>query len=258
MNDIEKLREQYFNSLMLLTNKEDIMASLPDVEFQSFFPLIEGLIIRLNEEIESAKQLLLEASDEDKDELLNELEILNLKLGYCKERKEEALKKEKRELEGSKPNKSKVIIFATNSSDRVYLENDFKTISEEYYASVLNCLTSLETGIIEDNELKGKQLCSTNNKLCGIHEVKEFKVRVYYLILDSDLAYVFMARMKKDDFSKKDREAPALRKKTVNDEFEKLQELIIDPNKKQELIQKHLEIKERIVEFLNTQKRGNK
>ena len=45
---------------------------------------------------------------------------------------------------------------------------------------------------------------------------------------------------------------------SADDEFEKLQELIIDPNKKQELIQKHLEIKERIVEFLNTQKRGNK
>ena len=259
MDDIKELRERYFNSLVLLTKKEDIMASLPQIEFQSFFSIVDGLMECLNDEIESVNQLLVEATnDEDKEELISELELLNLKLTTCKERKEEALKQEKNELEASKPNKEKIIIFATSNSERVYFENDLKSISEEYYGTVLECLNNLESGIIEDNEVKGRQLSTTNNKLCDIHEVKAFKVRVYYRILDSDLAYVFIARMKKDDFSKKDREAPALRNKNVNKEFDYLQKLIMDPDKKQQLIEKHLEIREEIIEFLNLQKRGNK
>lgn len=76
--------------------------------------------------------------------------------------------------------------------------------------------------------------------------------------MDNDLFYVIMARMKKDDFSRRDREEPVERIKNTSKEFKLLQKEILDENRKRELIEENLVVLERIREYVSENKRGNK
>lgn len=258
--DINILRNRYYSALLLVSCKEDILNSLPQPEFQSFFPIIDGLIEKIESEINEI-QLLINDETLDKEDRLSlkkDLELLCFKKEVCESRKQEALNSVYVEQNALELGVKKNIIFATSKSGNVFIENDLKDISEEYLGSIVDCLERLLERIEEENVVKGHKMGSNHSKLSGIHEIKEFKVRVYYKILDNDLFYVIMARMKKDDFSRRDREEPVERIKNTSKEFKLLQKEILDENRKRELIEENLVVLERIREYVSENKRGNK
>lgn len=129
------------------------------------------------------------------------------------------------------------------------MERDLKDLPQEYYECVFDSLEQLRGGYEENNAENGKALKS-NRKLSGLHEIKPFKVRVVYRNLSPDVVYVLMAKMKKSNNSKKDREDLINRKDQTDGEFENLSKMIEDEEVLQELIDDNAVIYDRITKVI--------
>ena len=118
-------------------------------------------------------------------------------------------------------------------------------------------MESLKNGFTESNEVKGKSL-KNNARLKGLHEIKQFKIRIGYKNLTPNLTFIILAKTKKSDNSSLDRNDLINRNSKVTVEFQQLNELIKDENKQAELIIKNQEIENKLMEYLNKNKRGRK
>ena len=57
LNDgLNNLRNNYFNAILELNDETDIINSLPEPEYENFFPIVNGLIERLNEKIKDLEE----------------------------------------------------------------------------------------------------------------------------------------------------------------------------------------------------------
>lgn len=252
---ISQLHDQYYEAIKQLQDKDDIINSLPNTDYNSFFDIIDVLIEKL--EIDKKETIQLIASEtnyELREYYQQELDLLEFKLECCSNRLEEAKSLQMTENFATMTNK-KNIIFATTTSGNIYLEKDLKNIPEEYLDSILDAINQLKDGIVENNEEKGKKLRS-NQKLSGLHEIKLFKVRIIYRNLSPDLVFLIGTKMKKSDNDKKDREEIIDRKDKTNSEFKELIEKIKDPKNKQMLIDQNRIILNNICNKINTNKRG--
>lgn len=250
---IEQLRDEYYSAISSLNNEQDILNTLPNPDFISFFKLMNGLIDKLNNEIIDLQNELEKETESDMIEYIKEEILLcKFKIEICQKKVELALYDV--QIEEEAVNQKKHLIFAFTDMGNVYFESDMKDIPIEYYDSVLECLNLLESGIEESNGEKAKALTG-NAKLSGIHEAKKFKIRVYYQILAPDCVFVILVRQKKDDNSKEDREAPITRKSQVHNQYEMLRKALKDPIKKQEIISKHEDIRTRIFDKIEKRKK---
>lgn len=207
--------------------------------------LMEKEILKINKELKS-----LDIKNPDLRELFQaELEIMQYKKDLCQKRIYEAEEILNSESFGEVSQK-KNLIFATTEYNNIYIEKDLKSIPQEYYEDIIECLRQLQDGFEENNIQKGRQLWN-NNKLSGLHELKPFKVRIFYRNLAPDMVYVLLVRMKKSDNSQLDREEAIIRNKQTTNEFERLKEEIKNPERKQELIEQNIEIYERVLERIN-------
>lgn len=87
---LENLRNSFYESILLLQDEQDIIESLPAPDFQSFFPLMEGLISKLVAECKEFQSL------GDDPYVLEEVELLKKKIDICKNRVESAKNRLKR------------------------------------------------------------------------------------------------------------------------------------------------------------------
>lgn len=76
--ELEKLRDSYYSSIVLLQDEKDILEALPSPEFQNFFPLMEGVISKLVAECREFESL---GNDAD---ILEEVGSLKKKLNYVR------------------------------------------------------------------------------------------------------------------------------------------------------------------------------
>lgn len=253
MDRIDELREKYYEAIKLLQNEEDIINALPQPEYESFFPLIDGIIDMLSKELEDT-QMMDQTEEDMKEYIEDEIRIIKLKLDLCNNLLHKAQETVKTEEEAQRiPQKN--IIFATTDSGNVCIENDLKSIPEEYLQSVSDSLKQLQEGFTEENLEKGKGM-TNNAKLSKVHELKPFKVRIFYKILSPDTVYVLMARMKKSNNDLRDRREIEERVDQRNKQYEQLKKLIKDPVEKERLIQEHNEILERMLGHIKHNKRG--
>lgn len=79
---LEQYRNSFYESILLLQDEQDILESLPSPEYQSFFPLMEGLISKLVEECREFQSL------GDDSDILDEVESLKKKINICRSRLE--------------------------------------------------------------------------------------------------------------------------------------------------------------------------
>jgi len=258
MDNIEILRQNYYEAINLLQDEQDIINALPTNDFQNFFPLIIGLIAKLEVELQKLKDELSSSQNEHKQLIRyinEEIEITNKKISICQKKLEEA-KKEETTIEefGKRPIKN--IVFATTPSDNVCLENDLKVIPEEFYQEIIDMLEMLENGITENNAIQAHSFNSSHQKLYGCHEVKAFKIRVIYKILSSDTVYILLAKLKKSDNDSRDREEIVVRANNQNHQYELLKEQLKNPQIKDTIIKEHRKILTNIYDYLNKKKRG--
>lgn len=259
MDKIEVLRNQYYEAILNLQDEEDIRSALPQPEYQSFFQVIYGLITKLESNVQELQEELQKSSDNDVEMLeyiKEELAISMMKKNLCAKLIDDAKEVTTEETKAETGNKKK-LIFATTPMGNVYFEEDLKNIPEEYYADIIESLQSLKSGFTESNEEKGKSL-NNNAKLKGVHEIKPFKVRIGYINLSPDLTYIILVKMKKSNNDSKDRADLINRNSRVTPGFQSIRELIKDENQKSMLVQQNQKIEERLIEYLNSNKRGQK
>lgn len=249
---LEQLRISFYESILLLQDEKNIMDALPTPEFQSFFPLMEGLISKLVAECKEFQSL------GDDPDILEEVELLKKKIDICKNRVELVKKQVKEDsLESQAATAKRHLIFAKTSFGSTFLQKDLKDIPNEYYDKVLEALNTLEFGDFSSNTEKVRQL-TNNKKLFGLYEIKEFKVRLVYRVLDGDMVYVMQTRMKKDNNSSLDQKDLIYRNRNTNDEFQVLKEKIQDSHEKDLLIMEHESIRNEIFSELKSGKRDGK
>lgn len=253
----EKLHEQYYDAIKLLQDNNDIIDALPKPIYKSFFSIMPRLIERLKEEEQELKEML---TGEDKKsidyiDIIEDLKLCALKIEICNKLYKDALEEVKIEKEGEEA-KHKNIIFSKTSSGNVYLQKDLKSIPEEYYDSILDCIEKIENGYKEENTEKAKSFTTTNSKLAGIHEIKPFKIRVAYKILDKNIVYILMVRVKKDNNESLDREEIIKRANNTEKEYNQIKKEIKKESNKNKLLEEHKKIKEEIEQYLLSNKRG--
>ena len=250
---LEKMRDSYYESIILLQEEKDIKEALPKPEYQNFFALMDGLISKLINEYEEFKSL------EDKDEeILEEIESLNRKINICKN----LLIKVKNEISSETLEKQATyskrhLIFAKTSSGTTFLEKDLKNIPFEYYDKVLSALDTLENGDIGSNTEKARPLVA-DKRLSGLFEIKEFKIRLIYRVLKWNTVYVMQVRMKKDNNSLIDKQDMINRNKNTKKEFSELKRNIENESYKLALINENYDIYQELKNFLEENNRNKK
>lgn len=250
--ELEKLRDSYYSSIVLLQDEKDILEALPSPEFQNFFPLMEGVISKLVAECREFSRL---GNDAD---ILEEVDSLKKKIELCQKRVASVTKQLKDESIESQASQSKRhLIFAKTTFGSTFLQRDLKDIPREYYDKVQATLATLEYGDLGTNTEKVRQL-SNNKKLFGLYEIKEFKIRLVYRVLSGDIVYVMQTRMKKDNNSMVDQKELISRNKNTNDEFNELKKKVQNPGDRELLIMEHEAIKGDILKMLSAGKKESK
>lgn len=255
MDRIENLRKQYYESIKLLQDEQDILSALPQPEYENFFPLISGIIKMLESELkENQQELENEFDPEMKEYIQDEIKLIQFKINICSNLLQKGLEDEKIEEEAlSTPKKN--IIFATTDSGNICVENDMKTVPEDFYSSIERLLIRLQEGATEGNVEKAKAFTKVDRKMVGLHELKEFKVRLIYKNLSPDTVYVLIVRMKKSDNDRLDRKEIINRASQSNDQYERLKKEIKEPKRKEELIEQNQKILDRILGHIEHNKR---
>lgn len=249
---IENNRNNYCDGMMMLTKEKDFFDAVPVPDYYDFFPIIDGLLARIEQEITEITRYNEEEPSKDYEQ---ELVLLRKKKNFCELRKKDG--EEIAKIEEQATDKPKHLIFATTDAGNVYLQRDIKGIAEAHYEKIKQTLYDIENGVGEDNKEKGKMLTG-NKKLSGLHELKPFKIRTFYRVLAPDLAYVIMTRFKNNDNDKRDYQEPSDRKDNTEQEFQYLRKLVKDENEKEKLIMHNEIIKNQIIAQLENSKRGVK
>ena len=252
---IRNLQQYYFDAIKLLQDEEDIRKELPSIEYKSFYVLINGLMKIIDNEMTAIEELMSEADEEELAELKRDLDLWKIKYKLCSDLMDEADKNvdDEQTIDNNKP---KTLIFASTSGGTCF-ERDLKSVPEEKYDEVIDCLDKLREGVIDGDEKKEKRF-KNNACLQGLHEKKAFQVRIVYRVLAPDMLYVMMVRIKKNDNDSVDVDGPVLRKKTTLPEYETLKKQIQGIDKKNAIIVANQEIYGRIVALLDKKKRGQK
>lgn len=249
-DNISNLEKQYFKVIEELTEADDILDSLPNDDYINFFPLMEGIIAKIDSSVRELEREI--TIEEDKEMLLEyklEIELFKIKKELCLKKLKKA--NESLNIENvATVTPQKNIIFAKRSNLSTYLEKDIKNISPEYYDKVKETLEDLENGTAKIKAL------TSNKKLVNILEVSPFKVRVMFKNLSADTIYVIMARVKKDDNSVLDRQEPIKRAQNTNSEYEELKKLIKDPVQKEKLLEEHRKIRNDIFSYIKHHRKG--
>ena len=92
--------------------------------------------------------------------------------------------------------------------------------------------------------------------MAGIHEIKDFKVRMFYKNLAADTVYILMIRMKKSNNDALDRKEIIDRISQRNGQYEKLKLQIKNQQFKEQLISENEKAIADICDYLSNNKRG--
>lgn len=255
--------DKYFNSYaasLLELDIEDILSALPSSSQNGYYEFISNLILYVNNEIKSNEELRTESSDsEDIKFFDSELEKLN-KIRTILVSKLDEIRKENGTPDEISKEKKNLIFLITNAGNP-FIERDLKEIPREYKNDLVNLLESLESFGLEDGRFNDQFLkkFTGNDSLKGTFEIKTFKVRLYFMPIDSDSVLVLMAEFKNQTNPKSTHEALSKRvsmninnsnKLTLVDD---LKRKLANPEIKAKLIEEHALIKEDLLNKL----RGN-
>ena len=202
---VELQAEAYYYKI-IKSKEQDISEYLPSPHMKNFAAIMERIIDKLKEDLETFKELSLE--DPNNQEVKQDIINLQSKISTCQNHLNPKAR-------GIKNN----IIFATTASAKIFIAEDLKDIDSGYYKDVYDSLCFLIDNRKTSDPRKQKTL--TNNKeRIGIREIKNGQVRIYYQTLPNDNYYVFLITIKKADWSKRDDNKLSTRVKQIQKEYE--------------------------------------
>lgn len=247
------LREQYFRAILATETEEELYTFLPDIVFSNFYDLMRGIIQSLMKEIEAYERFAKE-DEELRNSWLMEVTKLKEKLSICENVLKASYVTVEKTQEVDKSKKTN-IIFGINPSGNVAFMNDLrKNVDSHYYPAVDEMLTSLENGTLTNIE----KFTSIDAKLQGLFKAKAYQLRIFFRQLPNNMIYIDMIRVKKDDWSIKDKQDPTKRYALLNSDFEAVKRRLKNNDRVEELIIESQEIMSQIREHLEKNTLGRK
>lgn len=197
-NDFEDEVDYYFsliNSIYIDNKlKEKMSEVLPSKKNVNYKRLIIRLKMELLKNIKEIEELLEEEKDEltksDLEEFKNEVIINSKKMKII-----DNLNSEKTEIEEEVEENN--LFFATTSSGNIRVLEEIEAIPQEYYAGFVGLFNS-----IKDGTFKNVKRFTNNNRISGICEVKDYKIRVIFDRIGENDYAVISAFVKKTDKDK--------------------------------------------------------
>lgn len=245
----------YYEGIKQLDAEKDIRKFLPSTDYPAFNKIMAALTDKINEDLKELYEILqYETNDEEREMIKHEIELYKLKLNICNE-KVALFKMQNGKLQEFSQSPQKNIIFAQSSKGNILFEQDLKRIPEEYYSDIVTVLTDFQNGNINEGNTTKIRKLSNNRSLYGLHEIKIFKIRIIFRILDHNTVYVIQTKMKKSDNNSVDINELSQRKTQTNQEYETLKAEIQDENFKSKLIAEHEGIMKRLKNELSSRQR---
>lgn len=197
--------EEYFSWLALDATNEEFENEVNSVvERDNNTWVLDQVDRNLRDLMDVLKNMINEASAEEVEDLLRDVSQISIKLGILRSLMDayqdnlnmsEELEKDPGEVK---------VVYAKNFFGNVMCINDFSVIKnyvDEKYELLMSLLDKLYNGDTNFNTEKQRPLTSSN-KLKGIYELKEFKIRLIYM-REGEYTVVLGALVKKDDNDKK-------------------------------------------------------
>ena len=199
------MTDEYFSWLAIDATNEEFSEEVASViEREQNDWIFSQIDLKLRENADILKELIASANKEDLEELRTQITGISIKLGTLRtmiEAYENNLKLGS-QLE---QNPSEVtVVYAKNPYGNIMCSKDFSVIQDygdEKYDLLISLLNKLYNGDTNFNTEKQRPLTSSD-KLKGIYELKEFKVRLIYM-REGEYTVVLGALVKKDDNDKK-------------------------------------------------------
>lgn len=253
----------YHNMQEELKNKTDskevitaINSTLPSQENKNYFNIVSRIKLELLKEIHELDTMLTEDEisedpkfkqdiDEEKRKLYEIIGIIN----YLQTEKTH----EQVERNTSINNK---LVFLETPSGSIYAENDLYSIPEEYYESFAGLLQSIKNGTFKNV----KMLNGSNQVICAVSEVKDFKTRVVFDRIDTNTYAIISIFVKKCDIDNAYRTSLANR----IDYYKKNRPYLVEMAKDSEFMDKNSTIEDKLLtglkekNLVKTIKGGNK
>ena len=251
---LDKLRQQYFRTVLVTTTDEELYAVLPNKSFSNFNEIMKGIIKLLTKEIKSNMSSFSREKDEDM-KLLYKEEIADLqrKLKICEQVLQSSFIIEDEVSKTIDDKQKNIIIFGTSPAGNVSFLSDLRRdVDPHYYDDVITLLESFKNGTSSNNPDTIKRFTGSNNKLQGIYELKGYQIRIIFQPLENNIIYVSMVRIKKDDRALKDFNEPIKRINLLSKDYERVKRIIKSGQGVDDLIIKNEEIYQEIVEFVDS------
>ena len=208
---VELQASAYYYEIQKCNDLSKINAILPNRMIKGFESIMEIIIEKLEEDLESLYELWEEKTSDEK-EVVEEIEKIKIKISFCENHLY------------PKDKKDNHIIFATSTAGQILPLSDIAGINKEYHGAILELLSKLQEEMRTNNPKKQKVI--TNNKtMKGVKEVKDNKVRILYKSLKGNAVYVFLIMIKKDDWSKRDDNKVDIRLKNTQNDYEYFENL---------------------------------
>lgn len=241
MNFDEKYLNSYISVIQEMKTEEQIEGALPSRETPNYEDFIRMLIQKFMEIRQTLCMMLSEATDElDQKYLEEELEYNDLHLlvlNHCLEK----------EIISVENTKRRNVVFLKTAYDGVsFFEKDLKTFPKEYLPYIMELYEKLKQDFHSDNVQFSKKLVE-NDRVRGLYELKDFKIRLVYRILKDNTAVVIAAYLKKSNVLPKNIKELL---ENRNSYFEKnsalLEKFLSNEQTKESLLQETLEIEHNI------------
>lgn len=261
MDDLMKgLRAKYLSTIREI-NPEDIESVLPSSAYSNFFPLMKGILEELSTEVTEWQNTASECQNkQDKDECKREASLAERKLIICENYYRQNLTIENaKESNESNPSNPYNLVFGINPAGNISAKKDLeRDVDEHYYEQILELIADLEQGTNIGNVEKRKKLSTTIERFKGLSEIKGFQVRIMYRELPNNILYIEMIRIKKDDWSLKDRKDVETRDVLLSKDFNRIKQRIRNNDHVEDLIIENQKILAEIKDYIEKSLAGRK
>ena len=248
---LEELREAYYSAIALLNpdHKQDILDLLPSADTYNCLELFHGILDKIQSDINFFK---IEA---EVDGSQSEIERLNSLFQIVKNRLEEI----KVDI-NSQPTLDDIedslnLIFASGLSD-TYFNRDLKDMPNESYDKIIEMLETLRTNSFNRGNPEEFKRLSNSDKIKGVYELKEFKIRIFFQFISKDSIYIFLISEKKANKDKLLISEIASRKKQTKKQFGQTCEMFRDDEQRCAIISQNKLVYQGILDYLNANKKG--
>ena len=245
----KKYLDSYSEYLFQLKDDESFERQISDMRWNNYLEFL----LHLNGYAESAIEVALELIDTtddilEKKSMKEEISLLRNRLLIVSSKIDEYERMLDEEKKVDSYTGKRELIYLKSLAGNVLPEKDIDLVPGEKLDDLKSAFELLEN----DN------LPSDIKALRGLKATKDFQARVYFCHVIDDVTLVLLIREKKDDWNSKINESVIIRAQKGNEILAKLKKDLKDPVKREEMIREGREITARIIEKIDSKKRGGK